>query len=135
MSEDYLEPTADRASDHFWQALADRRLEIQRCWVCARHVFYPRVICSYCQSEDLRWVRASGRGVVYSHTTVHRASGLYAGETPYVVAIVDLDEGVRLLARLDGVDPGAPVIDLPVRAVFTEYRDRTAVRFMPVATP
>ena len=63
---------------------------------CAAFVFIPQPICTQCQSERLEWVESSGRGTVYSYTRVHRPPRP-AFEVPYVVAIVELDEGVHLV--------------------------------------
>jgi hypothetical protein len=85
----------------FWEAAARGVLVVQRCRVCGRHQFYPRPYCLACQSDEVAWVAASGRGTVYSMTTVHME---IAPEfpPPYVVAIVELDEGPRLLTNIVG---------------------------------
>jgi uncharacterized OB-fold protein len=97
--------------------LAAGRFEIQRCGACARHVFYPRVLCPHCGSDQLAWIAPSGRGTVYS-TTVVRRKPADGGDTN--IALVDLEEGVRMLTRVAGLAPDAVRIGMPVRARVAE---------------
>ena len=84
------------------EALDQGRFLIQRCAGCDRAVFYPRMICPHCGAEKLDWVTPDGRGTVYSTTVVRRKPD--AGGD-YNVALIDLQEGVRLMSRVDGVAP------------------------------
>lgn len=94
---------ADPTTDYFWEAAREERLVIQQCKTCLRYQFYPRSFCLGCDSGQVEWVPASGLGTVYSRTTVHLNAGAELGlEAPYVVAIVELDEGPRLLTNLTG---------------------------------
>ena len=108
-------PEADPETAPFWAAIAEGRFEVQRCEACGRHVFYPRLVCPHCGGGPLGWVAASGRGAVHSYTVVHRAPAAFAAETPYVVALVDLEEGPRLMTRLLGVEPAEVEIGMPVQ--------------------
>jgi uncharacterized OB-fold protein len=94
-------------------ALGEGRLVIQRCDGCAKHVFYPRVACPACASTALRWTEPAGTGVVYSATTVRRPAE-EGGD--YNISLVDLDEGVRLMSRVDGLAPDQVRIGMRVRA-------------------
>jgi len=107
-------PVPDAVSLPFWEGIAEGVLRVQRCGACGRHVFYPRAVCPYCASSELDWVDASGRGRIHSYTVVHRGPPEYRDEVPYVVALVELDEGVRMMARLVDVEPAAVSVDLPV---------------------
>jgi uncharacterized OB-fold protein len=91
----------DALTRPFWTAARDHRLLLQRCRPCGAYQFYPRPFCLACQSDDVGWVESPGRGEVYSVTTV-RMSVLPELEPPYQVAIVQLDEGPRLLGSIDG---------------------------------
>ena len=102
----------DAVTQPFWDGIAVGKLRLQRCRSCTRHLFYPRPVCPHCMSADLEWFDASGSGVVYSFTTVHRAPPGF--EPPYVVALVELQEGVRMLTRLVGVEPDRVAIGLAV---------------------
>ncbi len=103
---------ASSAERHYFEQLAQGRFVIPQCQDCARHHFYPRVVCPHCGSDALRWVEPSGRGEIYS-TTIVRAKG---GD--YTVCLVDLDEGPRLMSR---------VVDMPVDAVRIGLRVRARI--------
>jgi len=93
--------------------LAQGVFEIQRCASCAKHVFYPRVLCPHCGAGQLDWVAPSGRGTVYSTTVVRRKE---ADGGDYNVALIDLDEGPRLMSRVVTVTPDAVRIGMTVLA-------------------
>jgi uncharacterized OB-fold protein len=91
----------DSDSRPYWEGLAQGELRIQRCDVCSRAVFYPRSICPHCHADQLSWIVASGRGIIYSYTVAHQAFGVFAEDAPYIAAIVELEEGVRMMTRID----------------------------------
>jgi len=107
-------PVPDAVSSPFWEGVAEGVLRIQRCQACGRHVFYPRAVCPHCAAVDLCWVEASGSGRIHSYTVVHRAPAEYRDEIPYVVALIELDEGVRMMTRLVDVNPADVRVDLRV---------------------
>jgi len=86
----------------YFSELNQGRFLIQRCGDCTRHVFYPRAVCPHCNSSALEWVTPKGTGQVYSTTTVRRKPE--AGGD-YDVSLIELDEGVRMLSRVEGVPP------------------------------
>ena len=90
----------DSDSHPYWEGLAQGELRIQRCDACLRAVFYPRSLCPYCYSEKLSWIVAAGRGTIYSYTVAHQAFGTFAADVPFVIAIVELEEGVRMMSRI-----------------------------------
>lgn len=90
------------AEARYLAELNQGRFLIQRCGACARHVFYPRVVCPHCNSAALEWVAPKGTGQVYSTTTVRRKPE--AGGD-YDVSLIELDEGVRMMSRVEGVPP------------------------------
>jgi uncharacterized OB-fold protein len=94
--------------------LENGKLGYQRCTDCSEAVFYPRVICPFCGSGALEWCESVGRGTVYATTSVHSRNG-----EPRNVALVDLEEGFRMMSRVDGV---------PVEAVEIGTRVRFEVR-------
>ncbi len=93
--------------------LAQGLFEIQKCAACAKHVFYPRVVCPHCGADKLDWVGAGGAGTVYS-TTVVRRKPEAGGD--YNVALVDLAEGPRMMSRVVGIEPAAVKIGMRVKA-------------------
>ncbi|MCC5808840.1 MAG: Zn-ribbon domain-containing OB-fold protein [Ectothiorhodospiraceae bacterium] len=111
-------PVPNNETAPFWKAAGAGRLEVQRCGACSRHVFYPRLVCPYCMSEQLDWVEVSGRGKIYSFTLVHKAPPAFRGEVPYPVALIELDEGVRMMSRLMVENHTRLRIGMPVRVRF-----------------
>jgi len=94
-------PLTDGLSEVYWQAARERRLLVQRCAACGSHQFYPRSRCSRCLAPEPEWVQASGRGRLHTYSVIHRATNPeFADDCPYVFAIVELDEGVRLATRI-----------------------------------
>ncbi|QSO49934.1 Zn-ribbon domain-containing OB-fold protein [Alicyclobacillus mengziensis] len=114
-------PVLDSDSAPFWEGLQRHELWIQRCDDCEKYIFYPRSICPHCFSTDVSYVKAAGTGVIYSYTVVHRAFGPFAAEAPFVVGLVDLDEGVRMMARIRGLREEVAIGER-VRVAF-EYLD------------
>ena len=108
-------PEPDGETQPFWDGIAAGVFRIQRCRECEEHVFYPRTVCPFCMSAvALEWVDASGRAEVHSYTVVHRAPPGFAEDAPYVVALVELEEGPRLMTRLLGVEPHDAAVGMPV---------------------
>jgi uncharacterized protein len=125
-------PYPTPVSAPFWDAARAGRLVIQRCERCGARQHYPRVICSACWSERLGWERASGRGTVWTLTVAHRPGHpAWAADAPYAIAIVELDEGPRLLANIVGCAPGEVRVGQRVRVVFEPRDGYTAVQFTP----
>lgn len=96
----------------YQKALDEGRFLIQRCGGCGKHVFFPRELCPHCGAVDLAWVEPKGKGVVHAVTTVRRKAE--AGGD-YNVSLIDLDEGVRMMSRVEGA-PDAVRIGQRVRA-------------------
>jgi uncharacterized OB-fold protein len=97
-------------------------LRLQQCGECQQFQFYPRTICSHCTSEKLQWQDASGNGVIASFTVVRKGVSA-AYEAPYVVALIDLAEGPRLMSTLIDVEPEDVAIGLPVRVDFAQWSE------------
>lgn len=115
----------------YWDAAKRGTLVAQYCRPCARYQFYPKPLCTACWGSELEWRPLSGRGKVYSYSIVRRAPSPAFGVGPYVVALVDLDEGIRILTNIVGVQPESVAIGQAVAATF-EARGDTAV---PVFAP
>jgi len=101
-------------------------LGFQRCRDCSSAVFYPRVLCPVCGSISLEWRTSGGRGVVYATTAVHRRDG-----EPYNVALVDLEEGFRIMSRVEGVPAEEVGIGQRVRFELREEDDGPVAVFVP----
>ena len=117
----------------FWDGLAADQVRLQRCAGCAAWVFYPRPRCSTCLSDALEWHTVSGHGAVYSYTVARQATHpAFAADVPQLLAIVELDEGVRVTTTMVDVEPDDLRIGLPVAPVFDHGDDgMTLLRFRP----
>jgi len=119
----------------FWRGVAEGRLLVQRCGACGKLRHPPGPMCPACRSLDWDAREASGRGHVYSFVVAHHPP-IPPFEYPHVVALVELEEGVRLVAELVGVEPGDVSIGLPVRVEFAEVEEGLVLpRFRPVPGP
>jgi uncharacterized protein len=128
-------PIPDQDSTPFWTATADRRLLVQHCENCGRNQLYPRLYCRYCHSEKLDWEEASGRGRIYSLTVVRRApSPAFADAVPYPIALVDLEEGPRVMANILGADPDEPRIGRSVTLDWVALDEGLAMPAFRLAT-
>lgn len=109
-------------TEPFWAAAREGTLLIQRCRSCRAYQWYPRGHCRQCLAAEPEWVEASGKGRVHTFTVVERSSAP-GFEPPYVFAVVELEEGVRLTANLVGVAPGQISCDLPVCVTYERLTD------------
>ena len=124
-------PVLTDDNHEFWEAARDGRLVAQRCSSCERLRHPPRPMCPHCHSLDHQLVELSGRGVVYSYALLHHPRNPRF-DYPVVAALVDLDEGVRLVTNLVDVEPSDVRIGLPVTVAFAPTADEMAV---PVFRP
>jgi uncharacterized OB-fold protein len=106
---DAAAPPSNALEARFWAAASAGRVELQRCPSCAALRYFPAAVCPKCLAEGGDWQPLSGRGRLYACTTVERApSARFAGEVPYTIALIDLDEGPRVMARLDLAEGARP---------------------------
>lgn len=128
-------PVPDAISATYWEACRRHELILQRCVRCGTFRFPPTSRCSRCGSGDTGWSRACGTGKVYSwNVVVHPIpEDVYAEDVPYVVALVELDEGVRMPTNLVDCDPHRIEADMPVEVVFDDVTEAvTLPKFRPV---
>lgn len=112
-------PTARGEEATFFARCQEERLCLQRCGACTRAVFYPRAVCPHCGAQALAWEDASGRGGVHTFTVQHRFTPEFDTGEPAVLAIIALEEGVRMLARV--LEPPDQVaVGMPVEVRFAE---------------
>ena len=98
-------PQVTAETARFWEAAHAGRLLVQRCSACNHTQFYPRAFCTNCLSDKVKWMDASGLGSIYTYTVCRiAASPAFAGKLPLAVAMIDLDEGVRMLANIVDAD-------------------------------
>jgi uncharacterized OB-fold protein len=135
-----MEPPVGPDSAPFWEATRKGRLLVQWCTACDRGIFYPRAFCPLCGAttavgEGITWRTASGRATVYSYTVEQNpaATGAtFSGGEPYVVALVELEEGVRMLTNVVGCPPDQVTVGLAVTLTWEPLSDG---RQLPLFTP
>jgi uncharacterized OB-fold protein len=96
-----------------WEAAREHRLAVQRCASCGALRWQPALICPECLTTGGEWTDLAGTGTIWSYTVYHRAMNpAFRGQVPYAVAMVELDEGIRMVGKLtehDGVAIGQRV--------------------------
>lgn len=113
-------PEIDPDSRPFWEAATRHELAFQRCEDCGRAVFYPRNICPHCQGQRLTWTTSAGRGTIHSYTVARKPAGpAFVDLVPLTVALIDLDEGYRMMSNVLG-DPDRVSIGATVAVTFEE---------------
>lgn len=127
-------PPSSALTRPYWDATAAGRLDLQACAACGERPFPPRLTCPACGSRDLAWSTVSGRGRVHTFTVVHRAPHpSFADEVPFVVAVVELDEGPRLTTNIVDCSPSDVTIGIPVEVTFLPLGDGDVT--LPVFRP
>jgi hypothetical protein len=122
-------PAPDALERPFFEAAAHGELLYQRCPACGHVQFYPRALCTQCGGEP-QWATASGRGAVHTYTVV-RQNGMppFRDELPYVVAMVELPEGVRMMGNVTGVGPDEVSVGQVLEAYAVEFEPGLALPF------
>jgi hypothetical protein len=119
----------------FWEAAHEGRLELQHCKQCNSFQYYPRKVCGNCWSEDIKWQQCSGKGSVYSYSIcrIPTFPG-FEQDVPYVVAMVELEEGVRMTSNIIACPVTDVYIGMQVEAVFDAVtEDCSLVKFRPAS--
>ena len=128
-------PRIDEESRGYWEALARHELYFQRCRTCGTKRFPPRAVCPVDLSSATEWVRASGCATVHSFTVTYQnqAPG-FRESLPYVLAVVELEEGLRLMTNVVGCPPDAVRIGMRVEIEFDDVTPEvTLPKFRPAA--
>jgi uncharacterized OB-fold protein len=117
-------PTIDEDTQAFWDGTKDGKLLIRHCTACGAYHYYPRTFCPECWSESVEWTEASGKATLYTHSTVY-SNDLppFNQQVPYVAAVVDLEEGPRMMTRIVGADGDDLSIGMPLEATFEAVDD------------
>jgi len=129
------DPLVNNWARPFWDGTRDEKLLIQNCSDCQKNIFYPRMACPHCFSDNLEWVEASGKGTIYSFTVVeNNAASPFVPDMPFVIAVVILEEGVRMLTNIVDCDFDALQCDQAVEVTFRKKNDKfTMPMFKPAS--
>lgn len=127
-------PTIEDASKPYWDAAKAGKLLIAKCQACEKVHHYPRPFCPSCWSEDVVQVEASGRGTLYTYSTVYMNDlHPFKERLPYIAAMVELEEGPRLMTNMVDCEPADLEVGMPVQVVFRPITDEIdATVFQPV---
>ena len=117
----------------FWEAARRHELHLQRCNACGEVIHFPRVMCTRCMSEDLGWMKSTGLGTLYSYTIVRQpAYESFQPDVPYVYALVDLDDGARMISNVVNVDPGEVRVGMRLKVTFEDATPEISIpKFEP----
>ena len=110
----------------YWDGLKEEKLMLPKCDDCGKAFFYPRIACPHCHSRNVGWIQASGKGKLYSFEIAYRSlNPAYKIEPPYVLAMIELEEGPRMMSNMINVEatPEALKCDMPVEVVFEKQND------------
>ena len=137
MGDKYKEllPHIDEVSRPYWEAAKRHELVLQRCQECGYYRYPPGEVCPYCLSTRLLWVKASGRGTVFTWTVFHQVyHRAFAKNVPYAVVAIELEEGPRLVTNLVDCKNEDIEVGMPVEVVFDDVTEEiTLPKFRPVA--
>ena len=120
-------PIVNPESEPYWDAAQQQKLLIKFCTACAKYHFYPRTLCPFCFSDKTEWREASGKGSLYTHSTMRRIAPI-----PYTLAYVELEEGPRMAANVVDCDNTKLAIGQALRVVFKPAEDG---KLVPCWTP
>ena len=128
-------PRITSLTKEFWEGCKRHELLIQRCKDCGTYHHYPRSMCPDCGSWNAEWAKVSGRGKVYTYiVAVQPFHPAFSGDVPYAVAIVELEEGVRMVSNIMDCGPDDIYIGMPVEVVYDDVTDdMTLPRFRKAA--
>ncbi len=127
-------PENDKVTKAFWEATKQHKLVVPRCKDCGYFHFYPREQCPHCMSKNLEWTEVSGKARLHTFTIVHQpAHPAFNDDVPYAHCVIELNEGVRMIGNIVGVDdPHKLQIDMPLEVVFDDVTPEwTLVKWKP----
>ncbi len=126
-------PVANLDTKPFWDGCLEGRLLVQRCSHCGAWRHPPSPICPDCLADAHEWLPVCGRGTVYTFTVVHEARRGWEKLTPYVVAVIALDEGPHMLSNVVNIAPDSVAIGMPVEVIFAELDGTTKLPLFQAA--
>ena len=127
-------PVPTPETQFFWDKCKEHELWLQRCQACQHVFFYPRLHCPQCLSDNVPGFRASGKGTLWTYMINHRAVPGFEDDAPYAIAIVQLEEGPRMMSNIVGIEntPENLVLDMPLEVVFEDATEEISIpKFRP----
>ena len=120
-------------SEPFWKAAKEHRLIMQRCTMCGDLFFFPREVCPWCFESRWEWEELSGNGRIYSYTIVRQpANPVFQDKTPYIYAIIQLDEGTRMISNVEDISIEDVRVDMPVTVRWDDVTEEFSLpKFVP----
>lgn len=126
-------PTPDDFTQTWWEGTAQGKLRIRRCADCGRAHYYPRPFCPHCWSEQVSWEDACGRGTLYTYSIVFQNDlPPFPDRVPYVAAVVDLDEGPRMMTNVVDCPFDQLRVGMPLEVTFRQETEQVT---LPVFRP
>jgi len=128
-------PKPTPESQPFWSATKEHKLALQHCNDCGQFYFYPRPLCRHCLSRNVEWRQVSGTGKLHSFVINSRPPRSFPIQEPFIIGIVELDEGPRLMTNIIGIeaDPKRLRCEMPVQVVFEDITEEiTLPKFKPL---
>jgi len=111
-------------SKPFWEGCRNHELLIQKCEECLKFIMYPKLFCPHCLSSKLQWVKSSGKGRIYTYSVVYSyAPTQFSSDVPYVVAVIELEEGVRMMSNVVECRPEEIQCDKTVEVIFHKVNE------------
>jgi len=127
-------PTPDLETQPFWDACREHTLLVKRCGACGTHFHYPRPFCPKCWSDDVSWKPASGRATLYTYSIVHQNDlPPFNERVPYVAAVVELEEGPRVMTNVEGVAHDQLWVGMPLVVDFKPLNDEITIAIFRAA--
>lgn len=127
-------PITKGIAETFWTSLKDRKFMIQSCTDCTKQIFYPRVVCPHCGGSHVEYAEHEGTGEIYSFSVTHRTRlPGFKDEVPYVLALVDIDGGGRMMTNIIDCDPNEVQIGAKVKIAFTDVTEEITLPHFKLA--
>ena len=127
-------PEINESTRKYWEACKAHTLLLPKCRACGEVFFFPNDFCVNCLSKDIEWIEAGGKGTVHTFSVIYRPpSASFADNVPYVVAIIELEEGPRMMSNVVGISPEAVRVGMRVQVVFDDITDEISLpKFRPI---
>ncbi|MSQ22265.1 MAG: Zn-ribbon domain-containing OB-fold protein [Dehalococcoidia bacterium] len=126
-------PEPSSLTQPFWDGVKQHKLLVQKCSSCSKLRHTPKPLCPHCLSQEFTWAPLSGQGQLYSYTVMHRSPApSFDGDLPYVVALVELKEGIRMISNLVHCPLDKVRVGMPVKVVYEDVTKEASIfKFAP----